>query len=112
MARKQWLDEENTGALPAAFMRRPIPKDEGGLSADVESARSCYKALNKCFGVVSLHLGRLRDLQLDILVDTPPHANIIGLPRQEDDRTKAERLASLLAQQARLVPSEQYLDSA
>ena len=79
---------------------------------DIQSPRSCHEVLNKCHGVVSLHVGRVRDLQLDIVVDESPHANIAGLPRQEDDRTKVERLASLLAQQARIVPPDQYLDSA
>lgn len=112
MSRKGWIDRERRCVLPAAFIRRPPPKDDSGLSVDVESPRSCHDTLNKCHGVASLHVGRVRDLALDVIVDAPPHANIAGLPRQEDDRTEAERLASQLAKQARIVPPDRYLDSA
>jgi hypothetical protein len=108
MARKNWIDCTANRVLPAAFIRRPPPKDDDGLSVDVQSAGSCRAALNTCYGVVSLHVGRVRDLRLDVVVDALPHANIVGLPRQTDDRTEAERLASELARQARIVPPEQY----
>jgi len=110
--RKGWIDWEARRVQPAAFISRPPPTDEDGLSVDIQSPRSCHETLNKCHGVVSLHVGRVRDLGLDIVVDDSPHANITGLPRQEDDRTEAEHLASLLARQARIVPPDQYLDSA
>lgn len=112
MSRKKWIDRENDRVLPAAFIRRPPPQDESGLSVDIASPRSCHETLRNCYGVASLHVGRARDLRLDVIVDAPPHANIAGLPRQEDDRTEAEHLASLLAKQARIVPPNQYLDSA
>ena len=92
-------------------MRRPPPKDEDGLSVDVKSADSCRKSLRDCYGVVSLHTGRLRDLQLDVVPDELSHANVTGLPRQEEDRTSAEHLASELARQARIVPPDEYLNS-
>ena len=112
MSRKGWIDWDKHQIQPVAFFRRLPPRDEVGLSVDVQSPRSCHEILNKCHGVVSLHVGRVRDLRLDIVVDGSPHANITGLPRQEDDRTEAEHLASLLARQARIVPPDQYLDSA
>ena len=110
--RKGWIDREAYRVLPAAFIRRPPPADESGLSVDIRSPRSCHETLNKCHGVVSLHVGRVRHLRLDVVVDASPHADITGLPRQEDDPTEAEHLASLLARQARVVPPDQYLDSA
>jgi hypothetical protein len=103
MARKNWIDRVSQRVLPAAFIRRPPPADEDGLSVNVESPESCASALRECFGVASLHAGRVRDMGLDVVVDAPPHANITGLPRQTDDRTQAERLASLLARDARLL---------
>ncbi|NLE40078.1 MAG: hypothetical protein GX621_18840 [Pirellulaceae bacterium] len=112
MSRRHWIDCESNSVLPAAFFRRPAPKDDDGLSVDICSPRSCRKTLRDCHGVASLHVGRVRDLGLDVVVDHSPHASIAGLPRQEDDRTKAERMASLLARQARLVPSEEYADPA
>jgi hypothetical protein len=38
-----------------------------------------------------------------VVPDEPIHANITGLPYKEKDAKEAERLASLLAQQARVV---------
>jgi hypothetical protein len=92
--------------LPVAFKRRPAPQDEDGLSVDIESAQSCAKALKRC-RVASLHAGRIRDVGLDVVVDEAPHANITGVPREEEDRTAANRLAYELARQARLIPPQQ-----
>jgi hypothetical protein len=103
MARKNWVDKTTQRVLPAAFRRRPSPVDDDGLSVNTESAASCAAALRECFGVASLHVGSIRDLGLDVVVDAAPHANITSMPRDTDDRTEAERLASLLARQARLV---------
>lgn len=103
LARKNWVDRESNRVMPAAFLRRPPPQDDDGLSVDVESANSCERALRTCFGVVSLHVGSLRDLGLDVEVDDPPHANIKGLSRPMDDAAKAEWQASQLARHARLV---------
>lgn len=106
MARKSWVDAETQGILPAAFIRRPAPADEDGLSVDVISAQSCAKSLRKCHGVASLHVGRVRNLGLDVAIDAHPHANIVGIPRVFDNRARAEWSASQLAKQARLVISE------
>ena len=111
MSRKGWIDRETHCILPAAFIRRPPPKDETGLSVNIQSSRSCHETLRDCHGVASLHVGRVRDLRLNIVVDASPHADITGLPRKDDDRTEAEHLASLLARQSLIVPPDQYLDS-
>ena len=111
MARKDWIDRTTGQVLPAAFFRRPPPQNEDGLSVDFASARSCSKSLGKRHAVVSLHVGRVRDLQLDVVPDELSHANVTGLPRKEDDRTNAEHLASELAKQARNVPPDKYLSS-
>lgn len=107
MARKNWIDPASRRVLPAAFFRRPVPKDDDGLSVDIASPGSCASALRDCFGVASLHVGRVRELGLDVMVDESPHANIIGLPRSTEDQAKAEWFASQLARQARYVPPEQ-----
>ena len=112
MARKNWVDATTQSVLPAAFMRRLPPADEDGLSVDIHSAGSCSLALSKCHGVASLHVGRVRNLGLDVVVDEPPHANITSLPRTTEDAARAERLASQLARQARLVPTEKYREDA
>jgi hypothetical protein len=104
MARRKWIDPETQQVLPAAFIRRPEPKDEDGLSVDIESPISCAASLRDCFGVASLHVGRIRGLGLDVEVDSPPHANIVGVPREMEDVERMEWLASQLAKQSRLVP--------
>jgi hypothetical protein len=105
MARKAWVDQAAQTVLPAAFIRRPPPRDAGGLSVNIDSPESCAAALHRCYGVATLHVGRMRDLALDVEVDAAPHANITGIPRDIDDRTRAEHLASRLARQARLIVS-------
>lgn len=105
MARKNWIDKTAKRVLPAAYFRRPPPKDEDGLSVDISSPQSCSSALRNCYGVASLHVGRVRDIGLDVVVDDAPHAAITGLPRREDDPARAERLASLLSRQSRLLPN-------
>jgi hypothetical protein len=75
MARKQWIDPITRHVLSAAFLLRPSPKDDDGLSVDIESAKSCASALSKCHGVASLQVGYLRTLGLDVAVDEVPHAN-------------------------------------
>ncbi|MEH2362761.1 hypothetical protein [Nostoc sp.] len=50
-----------------------------------------------------MHVGRIRDLGLDVIQDSSDHANIIGLPDVNDDPVTAERLAGLLAKQSRII---------
>ena len=104
VARKDYIDPITGEVNPGAFLLRASPKDDDGLSVDVETARSCYESLKKCYGVVSLHVGRVRNLQLDVIPDKLTHANVTGLPRKEEDPTEANHLASQLAKLARMVP--------
>jgi hypothetical protein len=102
LLRKQWIDED-TGTIKAdAYFLR---SHESGLSVNLASVRSpeqCAAKFKKCHGIASLHVGRVRDLGLDVEQDSPDHANITGLPSREDDPAKAERLAGLLAKRSRL----------
>jgi hypothetical protein len=108
MLRKQWIDKRNNYVTPAAFIRRPKAdgRDSKGLSVDlahqctIDEVRGNF---NSCFGIVTLHVGHIRDVELDVIQDTPKHGNITGLPYQEDNEAEAERLAGLLAKQARIV---------
>lgn len=100
---------ETGEAITAAFIRRPAPRDSKGLSINHHcDSEHCRKSLNKCYGVVSLHAGNVRSLGLDLIPDDPlidpHHGNITGLPYKEDDEVTAERLASALVKQSRLVP--------
>jgi hypothetical protein len=82
-----------------AFLLRPDEIDTGlsvTWNMSIEDARNGFK---KCYGALSLHVGRVRNLNLDVVPDEPQHANVKGLPH--DNTKEAERFASLLAQQAR-----------
>lgn len=105
--RSSWVDAVTKQIQPSAFVRRPAPNDDDGLSVDICSAQSCSMALKKC-KVASLHVGRLRDAGLDVIIDDSPHANITGVLREIDNRTEAIRLSVELARQARLVAPESY----
>jgi hypothetical protein len=102
--RKAWIDQDTGQVQSAAFMRRS--SDVDGLSVSIAAACSpaeCMAQFRACFGVATLHVGRIRDLGLDVVPDSPDHAYITGLPLQDDDPLNAERLARLLAGQARLL---------
>jgi len=97
------MDSETREISAAAFMRRPTDID--GLSVNPASTCSVdfvRNRLRKCYGVVSLHVGRLRDIELDVVQDGLEHANIIGVPYSEENSREAERLAGMLARQSRL----------
>lgn len=87
------------GILAGAFVR--YPKDIDGLSIDVVGPRSCVSVLNKHYGAASLHVGRVRTLTLDAIVDQHPHGVITGLPFRDDNPTEAEHFADSLAEMAR-----------
>jgi hypothetical protein len=110
MRKATWIDEE-TGLVKAdAFIRRSRANgnDADGLSVNVVqlcTLEECIGTLRKCHGVATLHAGRIRGISLDVEPDHEDnkHALITGLPYPEDDSALAERLAGLLAIQARLV---------
>jgi hypothetical protein len=95
------MNSKQMKELPEAFLIRHDELDSG---LSVNWNMTCDEARNqfeKCYGVVTLHVGRVRSLNLDVVPDEPQHANIKGLPYKEDSPREAERLANLLAQQAR-----------
>lgn len=117
LRRKAWIDADTDLILPDAYLRRK-DVDMDGLSVGIKGVCTLdeFKAsLNKVHGVVTLHVGRVRDLGLDIMPDDPRlvaeqgrkydpcHANIVNVPYVEDDPKEAERLAGLLARQSRWV---------
>ncbi len=89
-------------------MLRPLPKDDDGLSVDynVEVPEGCAPHLTGKRAIVSLHVGRIRNLTLDVIPDATTHANITELPREADgfdSAEAAENIAQLLAEMARTV---------
>jgi hypothetical protein len=104
MRSSAWRDKQTNSVKPEAFLRRPSPSDQGGLSVSAIGAEHACSHLNKHYGACSLLVGRVRDLGLDVLPDEDGHANITGVPYKEDDLAGAERLAGALAKLARYVP--------
>jgi hypothetical protein len=56
------------------------------------------------FGIASLHVGKVRaiDPALDVVPDSPTHANVKGLVYREDDEAKAQFFADKLSEGARI----------
>lgn len=104
--RSQNIDRENNRVLAQAFLLRTsrdgTKEETVSVSYDCSPA-VCAAGFDKCYGVASLHVGRVRNLGLDVVPDEPHHASIVGLPHPNDDPAKAEHMASLLRAQARLV---------
>ncbi len=81
-------------------------KDSDGLSVGIASKHPIsefIEGFNTCYGVFTLHVGRVRELDLDIVPDSPQHANIVGVPFPSENAALAERLAGKLAKQARAI---------
>jgi hypothetical protein len=105
LIKRRWINEDTGEVLPDAFFRRK-ERNEIGVSVDIATAitpAECTSRFKKCNAVASLHVGRVRDLGLDIIQDKPTHANIMNLPYREDDPPTAERLAGMLAKQSRII---------
>jgi hypothetical protein len=87
--RKQWIDEDTGRVKADAFFLRV---KEPGLSVNLASACSpqqCADLFRKCYGVASLEVGAVREINLDVEQDSETHANIVSLPHREDDLAEA-----------------------
>jgi hypothetical protein len=108
LIKKRWINEDTGEVLADAFFRRK-DGDTVGVSVNIATALTpaeCTSRFKKCNAVASLHVGRVRDLGLDIIQDKLTHANIMNLPYREDDLPKAEKLAGLLAKQSRIIRTD------
>ncbi len=103
LLRKKWINEDTGEVKADAFFLR---ENEAGLSVNIAescSPQKCVASFKKCSAVASLHVGRVRELGLDVIRDSKIHANLTKLPHEDDNLAEAERLAGLLAKQARLI---------
>ena len=103
LIRKKWIDEDSGNIKADAFFLR---EGESGLSVNIAATFSPQESaarFKKCSAIASLHVGRVRQLGLDVIQDSRTHANLTGLPYQDDNLAEAERLAGLLAKQSRLI---------
>ena len=111
-----WITEEGK-LIPRAFLLRGLiteqrPELERELSVFI--AERCNYSLKEkyptYYGVVSLHVGHIRNIQeeqkcanLDVLPDNElvAHASLIGLPNPTEDYPRAIYLAEELAKLSR-----------
>lgn len=102
--KKKFIDDSNR-PLAIAFHRRPpmldgTPRDEKGLSVNynVDVPGGCAQGMTGKRVIVSLHVGWIRDIGhgLDVVPDKPNHANIVGIPREEEDLERLEQIATAL----------------
>lgn len=103
MRNRSWLNRGEGVVSPAAFVRRLNDRD--GLSVNLATVCTVEEVRHKlttCHGVISLHVGRIRDIALDVQQDSYDHANIVGIPYQQENPVEAERMAGLLAKQSRI----------
>jgi hypothetical protein len=105
LMKKRWIDEGTGEILADAFFLR---KDRGEIGVSVNPAitcspQDCANRFKRCNSVASLHVGKIRDLGLDVIQNTHNHAHITGLPYPEDNEAEWERLADLLAKQSRII---------
>ena len=105
LLRKRWIDRDTNRVTSSAYILRK-EQSESGLSVRIArncTPEQCAAKFRNCYGVASLHVGRIRDLGLDVVPDSPSHAQILGLPDPEYDLHGAEKFALLLAKQSRIV---------
>jgi hypothetical protein len=105
LLRNRWLDQETGEIYADAFYLRKT-RNEIGLSVNLASKctpEQCASRFQNCYGIASLEVCAIRLLGLEVIPDSPTHANIVGLPYREDDSARAERLADQLARIAHLI---------
>lgn len=89
----------------SAFYLRANEKGTGlsvnfDYTQDEARAQDCFK---KTYGVRSLTVQSVRELQLGVRPDAPHHANITGVPHVDEDPKRAEYLAGQLAKVSTLL---------
>lgn len=113
LLRRACIDSEAGAILPDAYFPRPNGQDDDGLSVTVvtskteqgvqEGAIAMAKRFRKTFGIAIISVGKVREIDgcLDVVSDPmegePYHALITGVPRLDQNRALAERLAGQLA---------------
>lgn len=119
--KRGWAHEEPIP--PEAFIRKV--RQNGGSDDAVSlsrkkyaTARECRSKLNRMRGAASLHVGRIRNLPLDLdvrpdpvrndgVIVGPDHCSLVNLPDPVSDFELAEYAASELIKIARFITPEQ-----
>jgi hypothetical protein len=86
-----------------AFLLRADERNTG-LSVSYNcTSDSCEYRLKKTYGVLSVIARMVKGLGLSVIPDEPTHANITGIPHEEDDAEKAFLIAGQLCDIAETV---------
>lgn len=107
ITKKGWVNPDTREIQAAAFIlrfRKSTQNYEKGLSCDLRPEKS-YQYLSKCFGILQISVGEIRELGLEVDNDHDSHVNIINLPHPELNEQKYKDIAAQLARKAKL-----YLD--
>lgn len=103
VAKNGWFDQDTGELLPLAFKLRP---DDRGLSVNYNcTIDEAHTFLSTTFGVARLVVGAIRniDQRLEVIPDAPKHAEILGIPHEEEDAELATYFADILASQSKVV---------
>lgn len=86
-----------------AFFIRSSERDTG-LSVNFDlTPDQCRAQFKTTYGVRSLLVQSVKELNLEIVPDNPHHANVTGIPHIDDDPDRAEFLAGQLLKVSELV---------
>lgn len=107
---KKCIDAERGAVTPEAYIRRD---GEAGISVGT-SPRAVRQLLETLKGIARLAVRDIRSIvnratstSLDVVLDSPAHGNIMGVPCWSQDRVTAESLAGDLARISALLPPDQ-----
>ncbi len=107
MRSRKCIGDDNRTVLPEAYFRRD--NDTDGLSVETteSSVRDSFPGLK---GIAKLSVKGVRGIvnpftntALDVVLDSPTHGNITGVPYRSQDSKTAEYLAGNLARISELV---------
>lgn len=107
ISKKRWIDPEN-GLIQAVAFELRLQKGERGVSCDL-IPNLCYQYINKCFGIIELSVGDVRELGLEVDNDHDSHVNIINFPNPDLEEKEYTLILDKLAQKARLY--QNWLDN-
>lgn len=94
----KWISGKEISSEAFILRDRPGKGIEKGLSVG-NNPQNAKRNLTKVNKIVTLHVGKVRDIKLDVVPTTKTHANIVELPAPTD--LEAERFATALLKQCR-----------
>jgi len=98
---------DNTVKMGEVLRRLPDqhgnPRDVNGLSVNYNCEPEAAAPGFDNVAIFRLEVDFVRSIRLDLTPDSENHANIVGLPRPEEDLDRANSLAAKLAMNAEFV---------